>query len=52
MDVEASFGHYYGFIAGYYFSDIVGLELNMNEIKFHKNIEVILIFHLLMKSLL
>jgi hypothetical protein len=30
MDVEASFGHYYGFIAGYYFSDIVGLELNMN----------------------
>lgn len=30
MDVEASFGNYYGFIAGYYFSDIVGLELNMN----------------------
>jgi len=30
MDVEASFGNYYGVIAGYYFSDIVGLELNMN----------------------
>lgn len=30
MDVEASFGNYYGVIAGCYFSDIVGLELNMN----------------------
>ncbi|HOE38717.1 MAG TPA: hypothetical protein PLG05_05320 [Bacteroidales bacterium] len=31
MDVAASFGNYYGLIAGYYFSgDVVGLELNMN----------------------
>lgn len=30
IDVEASFGNYYGIITGYYFSDIVGFELNMN----------------------
>lgn len=33
MDVEVSFGNYYGLIAGYYFSDVVGVELNMNNNK-------------------
>lgn len=30
MDVAVSFGSYYGLIAGYYFSDNFGLELNFN----------------------
>jgi hypothetical protein len=33
MDVAASFGSYYGLIAGYYFSDNFGLELNFNSNK-------------------
>ncbi|HOZ29325.1 MAG TPA: hypothetical protein PLL66_00240 [Bacteroidales bacterium] len=33
MDVAASFGHYYGLIAGYYFSDNFGLEINFNSNK-------------------
>ena len=30
MDVAASFGNYYGIIAGYYFSDQFGVEANIN----------------------
>lgn len=33
MDVAASFGNYYGLIAGYYFSDNFGLEVNFNSNK-------------------
>ncbi|MDD3860321.1 MAG: hypothetical protein PHW83_08995 [Bacteroidales bacterium] len=33
MDIAASFGNYYGLIAGYYFSDNFGLEINFNSNK-------------------
>lgn len=33
MDVAASFGSYYGLIAGYYFSDAFGVEINFNANK-------------------
>ncbi|HNQ68698.1 MAG TPA: hypothetical protein PKN32_09985 [Bacteroidales bacterium] len=33
MDVAASFGNYFGLIAGYYFSDEFGLEINFNSNK-------------------
>ena len=33
MDIAASFGTYYGIIAGYYFSDNFGVEINFNPNK-------------------
>ncbi|MDD3740154.1 MAG: hypothetical protein PHH30_02840 [Bacteroidales bacterium] len=33
MDIAASFGNYYGLIAGYYFSDAFGVEINFNSNK-------------------
>jgi len=46
MDVAASFGNYYGLIAGYYFSDEFGLEINFNankiEQKYSGSIQFIL----------
>ncbi|PLX09531.1 MAG: hypothetical protein C0596_03085 [Marinilabiliales bacterium] len=33
MDIAASYGMYYGFVTGYYFSDKFGLEINFNPNK-------------------